>query len=68
MWAGLSENEAYGFSDVMRTNDIDDVIDDVTVGNVKHAPQTFKQNIVRFTFLGTCMSKKSMKAFIVFNY
>ena len=27
----------YGFSDLMRANEVDDIIYDVTVGNVKHA-------------------------------
>ena len=40
-WAGPSKEGAYGFSDVMRANDVDDVIYDVNVGNVKHASQTF---------------------------
>ena len=31
----------YGFSDVTRANDVDGVISGVTVGKVKHAPQTF---------------------------
>ena len=48
IWAGSSEKGAYGFSDVMRTNDVDDLIYDVTHENVKHATWTFKQNTVTF--------------------
>ena len=36
-----SEKGAYGFSAVMRANDLDDIIYDVRVGNAKHASQTF---------------------------
>ena len=41
--AGPSEKGAYGFYDILQANDVDDVIHvyDVTVGNVKHASQTF---------------------------
>ena len=39
--AGSSEKGAYGFPDVMRANDVYDVIYDVTLGNVKHLSQTF---------------------------
>ena len=43
---------AYGFSNVMRANDVDDVIYDVTMENVKHAAKTFQQNSVTFIFQG----------------
>ena len=39
--AGPSEKGAYGFSNIMRANDVDDVIYDVTIGNIQHATQTF---------------------------
>ena len=32
LWAGPSEKGAYGFSNIMRANDVDDVIYDVTIG------------------------------------
>ena len=38
--AGPSKKGAYGFSDLIRANDVDYVIHDVTVQNVKHASQT----------------------------
>ena len=38
---GPSEKGAYGFSNIMRANDVDDVIYDVTIGNIQHATQTF---------------------------
>ena len=31
----------YGFSNIMPANDVDDVIYDVTIGNIQHATQTF---------------------------
>ena len=37
----------YGFSDVMGVND---VIYDVTIGNVQHVAQMFQQNTVAFIF------------------
>ena len=40
-WAGPSEKGAYGFSNIMRANDVDDVIYDVTIGNIQYATQTF---------------------------
>ena len=36
IWADLSEKGAYGFSEVMRANDVDGVIYDVTLGSAKH--------------------------------
>ena len=39
IWAGPSEKGAYGFSDVKRAIDVNDVIYDVTIGKVKHAFQ-----------------------------
>ena len=48
--AGQSEKGAYGFSDVMRINDVYDVIYDVTLGNVQHVARTFQQNTVTFIF------------------
>ena len=39
IWAEPSEKGAYGFADVMRANDVNDVIYDVTVRNIKHATQ-----------------------------
>ena len=41
IWAGPSEKGAYGFSNIMQANDIDDVIYDVTIRNIQHATQTF---------------------------
>ena len=41
IWAGPSEKGAYGFSNIMRANDVDDVIYDVTIGNIQHATQKF---------------------------
>ena len=41
IWAGPSEKGAYGFSNIMPANDVDDVIYDVTIGNIQHATQTF---------------------------
>ena len=40
-WAGPSEKGAYGFSNIMWANDLDDVIYDVTIGNIQYATQTF---------------------------
>ena len=40
-WAAPSEKGAYGFSNIMQANDVDDVIYDVTIGNIQHATQTF---------------------------
>ena len=34
---GPSEKGVYGFSNIMRANDVDDVIYDVTIGNIQHA-------------------------------
>ena len=41
IWAGPSEKGAYGFSNIMQANDVDDVIYDVTIGNIQYATQTF---------------------------
>ena len=41
---------AYGFSDVMQANDVDDVMYRVIEGNVKHATRAFLQNTVTFIF------------------
>ena len=41
---------AYGFSDVMRANDVSDVMYDVTLGDVQHGAQTFQNNTVTFIF------------------
>ena len=38
-------------SDVVRANDVGDVIYDVTPGNVQHAAEKFQQNTVTFIFL-----------------
>ena len=35
------EKGAYGFSNIMRANDVDGVIYDVTIGNIQYATQTF---------------------------
>ena len=48
--ADLSEKEAYGYFDVMQANDVDDLIYDVTLGNVQHAAQIFQQNRVNIYF------------------
>ena len=40
-YIGAKGGGGYGFSDVKWENDVDDLNYDVTVGNVKHASQTF---------------------------
>ena len=49
-WAEPSEKGAYDSADVMQANDVNDVIYDVTVRNIKHATQIVKQNTVTFIF------------------
>ena len=48
--ADSSKKGAYDFSDVMRTNDIDNIIYDVTLENVQHVSQTLQQNTGTFIF------------------
>ena len=50
IWAGQSKKGAYGFSDVIEVNIIDDVIYDVTLENVQHAVKKFQQNTVTIIF------------------
>ena len=51
IWAGPSEKGAYGFSNIMRANDVDDVIYDVTIGNIQHpTTSTILLNTVIFYF------------------
>ena len=46
--AGPSQKGAYGFSNVMQANDVDDVIYDVTMENAKHAAKMFQKNLNYF--------------------
>ena len=43
---------ANGFSYVMRVNDVDDVINDVTLGNVQHVAHTLQQITVTIIVWG----------------
>ena len=43
IWAGPSKKGAYGFSDIIRANYVDDVIYDVTLGDLKHWAQNFRK-------------------------
>ena len=58
---------AYGFSYVMRAFDVDDVIYDVTLGNIKHAVNTLcTANYCKIYFLR--YYHKTIKTFTVFEY
>ena len=66
MWACPSKKGAYGFSNVMRANDVDDVIYDVTIGNVQHAAHMLQQKTETFIFWG--ISAKWIKTYTVLEY
>ena len=42
IWAGPSKKGAYGFYDVLRSNDVDGVIYDITLMNAQHVVRTFQ--------------------------
>ena len=58
------EKGTYGFSNVMRANDVDDVIYEVTIGNVQHVAHILQQKTVTFIFWG--ISARLIKTFSVF--
>ena len=67
-WAGPSEKGAFGFSNIMRVNNVDDAIYDVTIGNVKHA-HMLQQKTVTIIFWGIgAKSIKSIKTFSTFEH
>ena len=52
IWACSSKKGAYGFSNVMRANDVDDLYNyDVTIENVKHAAHMLQQMTLTFYFV-----------------